>query len=63
VPGTTLATLERGFAEARRFGGDFCLATHYWELDTDLRSVMRGFLDFVSRQADARLVAVEELFS
>jgi predicted deacetylase len=63
VPGTTVAALERGVAEARHFGGDFCLATHYWELDADLRAVMRGFLDFAARQADVRFVAVEDLFA
>ncbi len=33
VPGTTLEELVAGFEEARRAGGDFCLATHYWEVD------------------------------
>ena len=33
IPGTTLEELISGFEEARRAGGDFCLATHYWEVD------------------------------
>lgn len=62
VPGVTLDALEQGFAEARRFGGNFCLATHYWELDADLRRVMRRFLDSAARHSDVRFVPVEELF-
>ena len=33
IPGTTLEELVAGFEEARRAGGDFCLATHYWEVE------------------------------
>ena len=63
VPGTTLESLQRGFDEARRAGGDFCLATHYWEIDSTLASVMHDFLDFAARQPRVRLVAVEQLFA
>lgn len=63
VPGTTLDSLTRGFAEAQTAGGDFCLATHYWEIDSTLASVLHSFLDFVSRQPRARFVAVEQLFA
>ena len=35
IPGTTLDELVSGFDEARALGGDFCLATHYWEIDDD----------------------------
>jgi len=63
VPGTTADTLERQFDEARRVGGDFCLATHYWEIDAALKSTMDSFLRFVARQPDVRFVAAEQLFS
>jgi predicted deacetylase len=63
VPGTTLESLTSGFDEARRAGGDFCLATHYWEVDETLKGVMMQLLDYAARHADVRFVAVEELFA
>ena len=62
VPGTTVETLTRNFAEAQSAGGNFCLATHYWEIDATLAQVMRAFLDFAARQPRVRFVAAEELF-
>ena len=49
--------------EAQRFGGDFCLATHYWEVDAALKRVLDAFLEFAARQPRVRFVAVEELFA
>ena len=63
VPGTGADALERGMREAQRAGGDFCLATHYWEIDGALKQVMRAFLDFAARQPHVRFVAAEELFA
>jgi len=63
VPGTTVDALTRHFEEARRFGGNFCLATHYWEVDATLKNVMRAFLDFAARQPRVRFVPAEELFA
>jgi hypothetical protein len=63
VPGTTLQELTGGFDEARRHGGDFCLATHYWEVDATLKDMMLRFLDHAARHADVRFVAAEELFA
>jgi predicted deacetylase len=63
VPGTTLDDLIAGFAEARRAGGDFCLATHYWEVDEPMKGVMLRFLDHAAAHADVRFVAAEELFT
>ncbi|HEV8346887.1 MAG TPA: DUF2334 domain-containing protein [Vicinamibacterales bacterium] len=63
IPGTTLDELTRGFEEARQAGGDFCLATHHWEVDLTLRDVMRRFLDHASRYADVRFVSAEALFT
>jgi hypothetical protein len=63
VPGTTLAELVTGFDEARKAGGDFCLATHYWEVDQTLKDVMRRFLDYAAQCGDVRFVAAEELFA
>jgi hypothetical protein len=61
IPGTTLDRLIAGFEEARRFGGDFCLATHYWELDETMLAALRGLLDHAQR-AGARFVHADELF-
>ena len=63
VPGTTVEELTTGFEEARRAGGDFCLATHYWEVDERVKSVMLRFLDHAERHADVRFVSAEELFA
>jgi predicted deacetylase len=63
VPGTTLDSLTRGFTEAQAAGGDFCLATHYWEIDATLASVMQAFLDLAARQPRVRFVPVEQLFA
>ena len=63
VPGTTLDELVHGFDEARRAGGDFCLATHYWEVDVAMKDVLRRFLDYAARFPDVRFVAAEELFA
>jgi predicted deacetylase len=62
VPGTTVEALLARFAEAQRFGGHFCLATHYWEVDATLKSVMSSFLEAAARQPDVRFVRAEELF-
>ena len=62
VPGTTVDALVAGFEEARRAAGDFCLATHYWEVDATLKGVLLRFLDHVSRVPDVVFVPVEALF-
>jgi peptidoglycan/xylan/chitin deacetylase (PgdA/CDA1 family) len=63
VPGTTADQLVAAFEEARRLGGDFCIATHYWEVDATLKDVLRRVLDHCARRADVRFVAAEELFA
>jgi predicted deacetylase len=63
IPGTTLDELAAGFDEARRAGGDFCLATHYWEVDRTMKDVMLRFLDHAARHAEVRFVAAEDLFA
>jgi hypothetical protein len=63
VPGTTVADLVGGFEEARRLGGDFCIATHYWEVDAHLKDVLRRVLEHCARCSDVRFVAAEELFA
>ena len=62
IPGTTLDELVAGFEEARRYGGDFCLATHYWEVDANMKSVLLRFLDHASRCPDVRFVGADQLF-
>jgi hypothetical protein len=63
IPGTTFERLREGVDEARRFGGNFCLATHYWEVDKALKRTLMQFLDYVGSLPDARFVAVDELFA
>jgi predicted deacetylase len=63
TPGTTLNELAAGFEEARSAGGDFCLATHYWEVNDEMQRVLLGFLDLASRRRDVEFVAAEELFA
>lgn len=63
IPGTTLQDLVTGFEDARRAGGDFCLATHYWEVSDAMKGVMLRFLDHAANYADVRFVAAEELFT
>lgn len=62
VPGTSLQALIKSFEEARALGGDFCLATHYWEVDTQLGGIMSDFLAYVSRYRDVHFVRAEALF-
>ena len=63
IPGTTIEALVAGFEEARRAGGNFCLATHYWEVSDAMKDVMRRFLDYAAGHAGVRFVAAEELFA
>jgi len=62
IPNTTVDDLKRGFDEARAAGGDFCLATHYWEVDAILKRVLVEFLDYAAGCDGVRFVPVEELF-
>jgi predicted deacetylase len=63
IPGTTLDQLVAGFEEARRAGGDFCLATHYWEVSDAMKAVMLRLLDYAAQYDDVRFVAAEDLFA
>ena len=63
MPGTTAEALRNGFDEAARCGGHFCLATHYWEIDARLKSVMDAFLTCAAARPDVRFVAAEQLFT
>jgi predicted deacetylase len=63
LPGTTFDDLKAGFDEARAERGDFCLATHYWEVDAAMKDVMRRFLDYAAGHAGVRFVAAEEIFA
>lgn len=62
IPGTTLAELVAGFEEARRAGGHFCIATHYWEVDAQLKDVLLRFLDHAAAVPGVEFVAAERLF-
>ena len=61
VPRTTLDELVGAFEEARRFGGDFCLATHYWEIDGRLAGILDALIEHADR-AGVHWVAADELF-
>ena len=62
VPRTTLDELLSAFEEARRFGGDFCLATHYWEIDDRLAGMLDAIIDHADR-AGVEWVSADELFA
>jgi len=62
IPSTTLEQLTAGLDEARRFGGDFCLATHYWEVDERLKNILMRFFDYAEKIPNVRFVAADELF-
>ena len=62
IPKTTFEDLKRGFDESRAAGGDFCLATHYWEVDGTLKQVLVQFLDYAATFPDTTFVPVEQLF-
>jgi predicted deacetylase len=62
IPNTTFDELKRAFDEARAAGGNFCLATHYWEVDATLKSVLVQFLDYAESFPDVTFVPVERLF-
>lgn len=63
IPGTTFEELARGFDEARALGGDFCIATHYWEIDRTMHDVLMRTLDYAAGFPEVRFVAAEELFA
>jgi hypothetical protein len=62
VPRTTLDELLSAFEEARRFGGDFCLATHYWEVDDRLAGMLDALIAHADR-AGVEWVPADELFA
>ncbi len=62
IPGTTFDELKSAFNEARSVGGDFCIATHYWEVDTGLKSVLLSMLDYASKHNDVTFVTADKLF-
>jgi hypothetical protein len=63
VPQTTREELVRGFEEARAHGGDFCVATHYWEVDDRLGGMLKDLVNHASKYSDVRFVRAEELFA
>lgn len=63
VPGTTREQLKREFDEARDLGGDFCIATHYWEVDEAMKGILTDVLDYASSHPGVRFVRAEELFA
>lgn len=63
VPSTTFEQLARAFDEARAVGGDFCVATHYWEVDDQLAGVLAALLAYASKHRDVSFVTAEELFT
>jgi predicted deacetylase len=63
IPGTRLDDLVAGFDEARQAGGNFCLATHYWEVDAAMKDVLKRFLDHAARAPGVEFVSCETLFA
>src|SRR5262249_8939645 len=62
IPGATFEELSSALDEARRLGGDFCLATHHWEIDASMKAVLLRFLEHASGHAGVRFVPAEALF-
>jgi hypothetical protein len=62
IPPSTLDGLVSAFEEARAAGGDFCIATHYWEVDDRLKGILVDLLAHASRYPDVRFVKAEQLF-
>ena len=63
IPGTTVEELKAAFDEAKTAGGDFCLATHYWEVDARMKEILMRFLGHAAAQPGVRFVRAEELFA
>jgi hypothetical protein len=61
LPWTRADDLLAGFEQARRLGGDFCLATHYWEFDEHMSAVLRTVVEHAER-VGARFVFADALF-
>lgn len=61
IPSTTLDDLLAGFEEARRWAGDFCLATHYWEISESMHETLQRLLEHASR-AGVTFVHADRLF-
>ena len=62
IPSTTFEELAAALEEVRQVGGDFCLATHHWEIDSRLHDILLRFLDHAGRVPGVTFVAAEELF-
>lgn len=63
IPGTTAEELLAAFDDSRRLGGDFCIATHYWEIDDRMRDILNRVIDHAARFPDVRFTKAEELFA
>jgi predicted deacetylase len=63
IPGTTFENLKEAFDEARDAGGNFCLATHYWEVSDEMKVVMLQLLTYAARDRSVKFVPAEELFA
>ena len=61
LPWTSSDELLAGFDQAYRFGGDYCLATHYWEIDDRMATVLRTVVEHAER-AGAQFVPADALF-
>ena len=62
IPSTTLEELVAALEEARLAGGDFCLATHHWEIEGRMHDILLRFLDHAERVPGATFVSAEALF-
>jgi hypothetical protein len=61
LPWTQADELIAGFEQAQRLGGDFCLGTHYWEIDDQMAGVLWTIVEHAEK-AGARFVPADELF-
>jgi len=61
---TDINYLKRGFDYVFQKNGNFCIATHYWELNQDKKMLKTfyEFLEYVKKQKNIEFVKASELF-
>ena len=62
VPGTSLKNLRSHLDFAYTCGGDFCVSTHYWELNGDLLGILYELIDYAHGLTGLRFCTASQLF-
>lgn len=61
IPSTRLEDLIQKLDLARRYNGDFCLATHYWEVELDMLQRLYVFIDYVLKDQSVEYFDANEI--